>query len=330
MPTPLSRRSFLSKSATLAAVGAVAGAGTTPDQASALDIADTIEGPVFASTWAFGKAANEAAQKTLAHGDLLDAIEQGIRLVEADASNHSVGLGGTPNANGVVELDACIMDGTTYNAGSVAGMTGIAHPISVARRVMEKTKHVMLVGAGARAFALDQGLEAAELLTENRRQKWEVWKKEQIEMSLQESHDTIALVGRAADGTLAGGCSTSGWGYKLAGRVGDSPIIGGGLYVDGQVGAAGATGVGENVMRYCGSFLAVELMARGATPEEACIDTVESIGRKDPKALEEVHVNFVAIDKQGRHGAAGSDKEFAYSITTQAGSEVIDAVHVTG
>ncbi len=330
MPAPLSRRSFLSKSAALAAVGAVAGTGSTSHEASAMEAVEHMEGPLFASTWAFGKLANEEALRTLADGSLLDGIERGIRLVEADASNHSVGLGGTPNANGVVELDACIMDGTTYNAGSVAGMTGIAHPISVARRVMERTKHVMLVGEGAREFALNQRLEAAELLTEDRRQKWEEWKKEQIEMSLQESHDTIALVGRAADGTLAGGCSTSGWGYKLAGRVGDSPIIGGGLYVDGQVGAAGATGVGENVMRYCGSFLAVELMARGATPEEACIDTVLSIGRKDPKSLEEVHVNFVAIDKHGRHGAAGSDEGFAYSITTNTNSEVIDAVHVTG
>ena len=148
-------------------------------------------------------------------------------------------------------------------------------------------------------------------------------------MSLQESHDTIALIGRAADGTLAGGCSTSGWGYKLPGRVGDSPIIGGGLYVDGKVGAAGATGVGENVMRYCGTFLTVELMARGATPEEACIETVESIGRKDPMSLADVHVNFVAIDRHGRYGGAGSDKGFAYSITIDGQSEVIEAIHVT-
>ncbi|MEE3263720.1 MAG: isoaspartyl peptidase/L-asparaginase, partial [Candidatus Latescibacterota bacterium] len=260
MPTPLSRRSFLSQSATLAAAGVVAGSGATTQQAGAMETPAHLDGSIFASTWAFGKLANEQARQTLAKGTLLDAIESGIQLVEADADNHSVGIGGTPNARGVVELDACIMDGTTYNAGSVAGMTGIAHPISVARRVMEKTKHVMLVGEGARQFAIDEGLAEAELLTEDRRLKWEAWKKEQIEMSLSESHDTIALVGRAADGTLAGGCSTSGWGYKLAGRVGDSPIIGGGLYVDGQIGAAGATGVGENVMRYCGSFLAGEQM----------------------------------------------------------------------
>lgn len=329
MPTPLSRRSFLSRSATLAAAGAVAGSGTTSLPADAMEPADHLEGSIFASTWAFGRMANEEAHRTLAAGSLLDAIEQGIRLIESDAGNHSVGLGGTPNADGVVELDACIMDGSTYNAGSVAGMTGIAHPISVARRVMEETKHVMLVGEGARKFAIDQGLEQIDLLTEDRRQKWEAWKKEQVEMSLQESHDTIALVGRGADGTLAGGCSTSGWGYKLAGRVGDSPIIGGGLYVDGKVGAAGATGVGENVMRYCGSFLVVELMARGATPEEACIETVQSIGRKDPQALDQVHVNFVAIDRHGRHGGAGSDDGFAYSVTIEGESEVIDAVHVT-
>ncbi|MBT3342283.1 MAG: N(4)-(beta-N-acetylglucosaminyl)-L-asparaginase [Gemmatimonadetes bacterium] len=329
MSTPLSRRNFLSRSAALAAAGATVGCGTTTRPADAMDQVEHIDGSIFASTWAFGRFANEEAQRTLASGSLLDAIEGGIRLVEADAENHSVGLGGTPNAGGVVELDACIMDGTTYNAGSVGGMTGIAHPISVARRVMEKTKHVMLVGEGARQFAIDEGLEAVDLLTEDRRQKWEEWKKEQVEMSLQESHDTIALIGRAADGTLAGGCSTSGWGYKLPGRVGDSPIIGGGLYVDGKVGAAGATGVGENVMRYCGTFLTVELMARGATPEEACIETVESIGRKDPMSLADVHVNFVAIDRHGRYGGAGSDKGFAYSITIDGQSEVIEAIHVT-
>ena len=140
--------------------------------------------------------------------------------------------------------------------------------------------------------------------------------------------DTIALVARSADGTLSGGCSTSGWGYKLAGRVGDSPIIGSGLYVDGPVGAAGATGLGENVMRYCGSFLVVDLMARGTSPQEACIETVLTMGRKDPLPLKEMSLNFVAVDRHGRHGGAGSDAGFQYSVTTREGSQVIDAVTV--
>ena len=166
------------------------------------------------------------------------------------------------------------------------------------------------------------------MLTEDRRQKWETWLKTQEEMSLDESHDTIALVARSADDTLSGGCSTSGWGYKLAGRVGDSPIIGSGLYVDGQVGAAGATGLGENVMRYCGSFLVVDLMARGASPQEACIETGLTMGRKDPLPLKEISLNDVAVDRHGRHGGVGSDAGFQCSVTTREGSQVIDAVTV--
>ena len=184
-------------------------------------------------------------------GSVLDAVEMGIHVPEADASNASVGLGGIPNAEGVAQLDACIMDGEGQRAGSVAGIEDILHPISVARRVMDDTKHVMLVGEGARQFALSQGFEKVNLLTEEQRVKWEKWKKEQHKA---DNHDTIALLGVDGNGRIAGGCSTSGWGYKLPGRVGDSPILGSGLYVDGQVGAAGATGLGENVMRYCASF----------------------------------------------------------------------------
>ena len=327
-PPQLSRRTFLSTAAAATATGLVAGGHVSAD--SMMSSAEPIaaDGPVFVSTWAFGQVANETGMRSLtADGSLLDAIEMGIRAIESDASYHSVGFGGTPNADGVVQLDACIMD-HRYNAGSVAAIEEIAHPISVARMVMERTKHVMLAGAGARKFALEQGMEAIAMLTEDRRQKWETWLKTQEEMSLDESHDTIALVARSADGTLSGGCSTSGWGYKLAGRVGDSPIIGSGLYVDGQVGAAGATGLGENVMRYCGSFLVVDLMARGASPQEACIETVLTMGRKDPLPLKEMSLNFVAVDRHGRHGGAGSDAGFQYSVTTREGSQVIDAVTV--
>ncbi len=213
-PPQLSRRTFLSTAAAATATGLVAGGHVSAD--SMMSSAEPIaaDGPVFVSTWAFGQVTNETGMRSLtADGSLLDAIEMGIREIESDASYHSVGFGGTPNADGVVQLDACIMD-HRYNAGSVAAIEEIAHPISVARMIMERTKHVMLAGAGARKFALEQGMEAIAMLTEDRRQKWETWLKTQEEMSLDESHDTIALVARSADGTLSGGCSTSGWGVQ--------------------------------------------------------------------------------------------------------------------
>jgi isoaspartyl peptidase/L-asparaginase-like protein (Ntn-hydrolase superfamily) len=279
------------------------------------------EKPVIISTWPFGKASNEAALRILlAGGTILDAVEQGIWVTESDATNSSVGLGGTPNAAGVVQLDACIMYGPGHQAGSVAGLEGIRHPISAARRVMEQTKHVMLVGEGARMFALEQGLESIETDAANRYQAWQKTRKKPHTQQ-PNNHDTIALLILGSDGTLAGGCSTSGLGGKLPGRVGDSPILGSGLYVDNEVGAAGATGIGENVMRYCGSFLVVEYMRQGLHPQAACQETIRRIARQDPKGMD-LSINFVAIDKKGRVGAAGTDKGFAYSVTSQKSSEV--------
>ena len=327
------RRGFLSSAASLAGTGLLAplGAARAEAVASASDPdPSSPSGPVFVSTWPFGRAANETAATTLGQGGLLDAVEQGIRLVEADPEEHSVGLGGTPNADGVVQLDACFMDGEGQRAGSVAALEGIEHPISVARRVMEVTPHVMLVGEGARRFALAQGFESADLLTEDRRERWEAWRREQQgPPPLSESHDTIALLGRCGDGRLAGGCSTSGWGYKLAGRVGDSPIVGGGLYVDGEVGGAGATGLGENIMRYCGSYRVVDLMARGADPQSACVEAVRHILGRDPRPADQLSCFFIALDKQGRTGAAGTSGGFSYCVTTDTGSRLIDAEVVT-
>lgn len=282
-------------------------------------------GPLVVSTWPFGKAANEAAHKILvAGGPLLDAVEQGIWVVES-MGDGSVGLSGTPNAAGVVQLDSCIMFGPGHKAGSVAGLEGIKHPISAARRVMEKTRHVMLVGEGARMFALEQGLESVPV---NSSEKYEAWQKKQAAQSSpageqkKPGHDTIALLVLGADGNLAGGCSTSGLGGKLPGRVGDSPIIGSGLYVDNEVGAAGATGIGENIMRYCGSFLVVELMRQGMAPTEACREALRRIARQDPKGFN-LSANFVALDKHGRFGAAGTDRGFSYSVANQDGSRVL-------
>ena len=206
------------------------------------------ERPLIVSTWPFGKPANETALKTLlGGGTVLDAVEQGIWVTESDRGNRSVGLSGMPNAAGVVQLDACIMSGPKHQAGSVAALEGIVHPISAARRVMEKTPHVMLVGEGARMFALEEGLESVD---NNTTERYDAWQKKRAAAKPDTrtpeknpgNHDTIALLVLGADGNIAGGCSTSGWGGKLPGRVGDSPIIGSGLYVDNDVGAAGATG----------------------------------------------------------------------------------------
>lgn len=273
--------------------------------------------PCFVSTWSFGRAANERAMSALQSGaDVLDALEQGIRLTEADANNASVGLGGTPNANGVVQLDACIMDGRGHRAGSVAALEGMLHPISVARLVMDKSRHVMLVGEGAHEFAVEHGAEQVELLTKDREQAWRRWQAERkAPAASADNHDTIAMVGVDAQGNVVGGCSTSGMGYKLAGRVGDSPILGSGLYVDNEVGGAGATGVGENVMRYCGSFMIVEAMRHGMSPQQACEAAIRRIDRIDPQSLSELHINFVAVNRQGQVGAAGTDRGFEMAVS---------------
>ncbi len=278
--------------------------------------------PLFVATWNFGLPSCRRSLETLEKTkSILDAIEAGIRMAEADTSIDSVGVGGSPNAKGVVQLDACIMDGETHRAGSVAGLENFPHPISVARRVMEKTKHVLLVGEGAAEFATDQGFESQGLLTQEQRKKWQDWKAEQWalnrpNLSTPPNHDTIALVGMDSIGHLAGGCSTSGLAYKLPGRVGDSPILGGGLYVDGEVGAAGATGIGENVMRHCGSFLVVEFMRAGMEPAAACKAAIERIAKTDKKKPAELHINFLAIDKQGRWGAAGTDAAYEIAVVT--------------
>ena len=312
------RRDFL-KHTTAAA--ATFSAGCASPQSSA-HLAK--RGPLIVSTWGFGKPANELALKVLqGGGSALDAVEQGVRLVET-SGNTSVGLSGKPNAAGVVQLDACIMNGPEHQAGSDAGVEGVVHPISAARLVMEKTPHVMLVGAGAHWFAEQNGLEVRDGQADKANyREWLTRQKRPTpgKGDKPENHDTIAQIILDADGNIAGGCSTSGWSGKVPGRVGDSPIIGGGVYVDNEVGAAGATGLGENVMRYCASYQVVENMRHGMSPTEACAEAIRRIARTDPQGMD-LAINFIAIDKHGEFGAAGTQANFPYSVTTPTFSEV--------
>jgi len=337
--TGIPRRRFLQTAAWAGAVGAGTG------RLAAVDLSDLSSlqatGAVAVSTWPFGRPANEKALQILRDGGSgIDAVEQGIRVVEADAGNPSVGLGGIPNAEGVVQLDACLMVGPGHRAGSVAALEGFRHPISIARRIMETTRHVMLVGDGAARFAAQHGFERGPKISGNQRAAWQKWRREQAASHRAPApsaggptakplnHDTIALVLLGQDGNLYGGCSTSGWGYKLAGRVGDSPILGSGLYVDNEIGAAGATGVGENVMRYCGSFLVVEYIRQGLHPQDACLETIRRIARMDPLGFN-LSINFVAVDKRGRYGAAGTGSGFQYSVACKEYSKVLQSPGLT-
>jgi isoaspartyl peptidase/L-asparaginase-like protein (Ntn-hydrolase superfamily) len=268
--------------------------------------------------------ANQAAWAVLETGGAaLDAVEAGVRVSEADPQVQSVGLGGRPDRSGRVTLDASIMD-HRGQCGAVAALTDIVHPISVARRVMEKTPHVLLVGEGARQFAIDQGFPTQELLTEDSRKQWEEWQRQHAaefrpERNIEqrnvgpENHDTIGMVAIDAQGNLSGACTTSGLAWKMPGRVGDSPIIGAGLYVDNQIGAASATGVGEAVIRVAGSFLVVELMRQGHSPQEACRLAIDRVIAKTPQ-WRELQVAFIAINKQGQVGAYAIASGFDYAL----------------
>jgi len=262
-----------------------------------------------------------------AGGSRLDAVEAGVREIERLSSDGSVGLGGRPNAAGYPQLDACIMDGPGHRAGSVAGLEGIVHPISAARKVMEQSKHVMLVGEGARWFALEHGVEAIAIDDlDAKKQAWQ--QRDRAKAPDRTGHDTVTMLVLDGAGHVAGGCSTSGAGGKLPGRVGDSPILGAALYVDDEVGAAGATGVGENVMRYCATFQIVDLMRQGMAPQAACEEVVHRIARVDPRGYA-LDICFIAMDRQGRYGAAASNQTFPFAVATAHGSQLLEVAQVT-
>jgi len=284
--------------------------------------------PVVISTWEHGLKANEAAWKILSEGGrALDAVEQGVRVTEADPEVNSVGYGGYPDSSGHVTLDAAIMD-EKDNAGSVAYLSDIMHPVSVARMVMERTPHVMLAGKGALKFALSQGFKKENLLTAEARKAWLEWKKTQKSHPVgKKDHDTIGMVAIDAAGNLSGACTTSGISFKMPGRVGDSPIIGAGLYVDNEVGAATATGQGELIMKVVGSFLVVELMRKGLSPEDACREAVMRINKKysPPPDLQ---AGFIALAKNGKTGGFSLKSDFYYAVCRGGKNELIDAKYL--
>ena len=249
-------------------------------------------------------------------------------MPEADPKNHTVGRAGYPDRDGRLTLDASIMDGNG-DCGAVAAIEHIAHPISVARRVMEKTPHVLLVGDGALQFALQQGFPKEDLLTPESEQAWREWLKKgeykpransenktygEGKPGDANNHDTLGLLAVDAQGRLAGACTTSGMAWKLHGRAGDSPIIGAGLYVDNEVGAATSTGVGEEVIRTAGSFLVVELMRQGHSPQEACRYAVQRIMRRRMKVAKDLQVGFLALSRSGEVGAYAIQKGFSYAV----------------
>ena len=293
-----------------------------------------INKPIVLSTWRFGLEANAEAWKVLGkNGTALNAVEQGVKLVEADPNERSVGYGGRPDRDGKVTLDACIMDDQA-NIGSVAGLEYIKHPISVARKVMEDTPHVMLVGNGALQFALEKGFRKENLLTDVSEQEWKEWLKDtnyQMPINI-ENHDTIGMIALDAHGNLSGACTTSGMAYKMHGRVGDSPIIGAGLYVDNEIGAATATGHGEEVIRIAGSHLVVELMRQGYSPENACKEAVHRIiklTKSRKKDLSAIQVGFIAINKQGEHGSYCIHPGFNFAVYDETGNRLIDGKSIT-
>ena len=332
------RRTFL-RSSLFSSIAVVAGKKTIANTY------DHIEPkPIVISTWDFGKSANAGAWEVLSKGGrAIDAVEAGVKIPEADPSIQTIGYGGLPDRDGRVTLDACIMD-ENGGCGSVMCIEHIMHPISVARMVMEKTPHIVLVGDGALQFALANGFKKQNLLTPESEKAWKEWLKTSkyqpvinIENQLQnkasssvmpgskENHDTIGMVALDAKGNLGGACTTSGLAFKMHGRVGDSPIIGAGLFVDNEVGAATSTGVGEEVIRIVGSHLVVELLRQGLEPEEACRKAVERIINRNPEKAKTLQVGFLALKKNGEFGAYAIQKGFSYSVKSENEDKIFDS-----
>ncbi len=273
---------------------------------------NTTKGPVSICTWQFTKA-NAAAAAALESGsDAISAAIKAAEIEELNSKNTTVGYGGAPDREGNVTLDASVMD-HLGNCGSVVAVENIIHVAALARDVMEKTPHVMLAGKGAESFAKSLGYEHANLLTEQSKKNWEKWLKNSKYKPIIniENHDTIGVLCLDKKGNIGGACSTSGLGYKMKGRVGDSPIIGSGLFIDNTIGGAVATGMGEEVVKTVGSFLIVELMRQGHTPQEACDEAINRIIEKQAVEIN-FQVAYIAINKKGNVGSSSIHKGFTY------------------
>ena len=306
----VSRRNFIKG---VAAAGAVAATSSHRAAEAGASVPASAQGAVFLATWPHGHPAVDRAAEVLAKGgSLLDAVEKGINVPELDPNVTSVGYGGLPNEDGKVELDAGIMDGTRHRAGAVCALHGIKTPISVARLVLEKTRHTTMAGAGAQRFAMKYGYHPGQLLTPKSLQAWLDWKAKPNHQTFwinPEQHDTIGLVATDGGGHVAAGCSTSGLGWKIMGRVADSPLVGCGFYADDDAGAASATGDGDLMTNYCTSVSIVQMMGRGASPQEACEELLRFMVKTDPKN-KEGQCAVIAMNPKGEIGTASMNAGF--------------------
>ena len=303
--------------------------------------------PVVVATWPFGKTAVEVASKMLLDGKAaLDAVIAGAQAVESDPSVRSVGFGSLPDRIGRLTLDSCVMDGRTLECGAVAGLEHIRSASAVARRVMEKTVHVLLTGEGAKWFALQQGFPLEMPHTLEGIREWfekhpNAKKKDEKQAAIrgpeditlpidEDNHDTVTVLGLDKAGHLGGVCTTSGLAYKLPGRVGDSPIIGAGLYVDDEAGAAGGTGVGEEIIRICGSSFVVESMRAGKKPQEACELAARRINAAAVRrGVHPPRCAFIALSPKGEVGAASTlETAFQYAVFKAGKVELLKAKEI--
>jgi N4-(beta-N-acetylglucosaminyl)-L-asparaginase len=319
------RRDFIKKTS-IGALGTIVSSSASSTNFNKENKNSMSSTPIVISTWKHGFTANEKAYKLIKKGsNSIDAVEAGVMVTEADPKCTSVGLGGWPDRDGNVTLDACIMD-HTGNCGSVSFLQNIKHPISVARQIMDNTPHVMLSGEGALQFALKNGFHKEDLLTDKARLKWKEWLKDSKYKPIinVENHDTIGLLAIDQKGNISGACTTSGLAWKMHGRVGDSPIIGAGMFVDNEIGGCCATGVGEAVMKTLGSFLIVELMRQGASPQEACEEGIARIVKN--QNYNDMQIGYLAINKKGDHGAYAVHAGFDYALYQNGVNKMIDAV----
>jgi N4-(beta-N-acetylglucosaminyl)-L-asparaginase len=319
----VNRRDFIKS---IAAAGALAG---VPAQAAE----SGGQGPVFLATWKHGMPAiNRAAVVFHQGGSLLDAIEKGINVTEEDPTVTTVGYGGLPNAEGIVELDAGIMDGTRHRAGAICGLRGVKTPISVARLVLEKTTHTTIGGIGLQEFAQKMGFQFEQLLTPNSLKQWMEWKADPHHKTYwisPENHDTIGMVATDGKGHIAAGCSTSGMAWKIPGRVADSPLVGCGFYADDLAGGASATGDGDLMTNYCTSVTIVHMMARGASPQEACEELLRNMVKTEARNKES-EAAVIAMNTRGEIGAASMNTKMhlQYALWKDGGSRLLESKDV--